>query len=133
MYGKNILTRFPYTPRSTTPNRRSVRNESSVDLKFPLLSSQVFPSLICFHPVRQQTPIFCVIWQLYSQKYYGISERPIIVRILKIRTMFGFGWVCLKKSEHCSDFKNTYIFLDAPLVHLYILSRANRGFWLQLK
>ncbi len=28
---------------------------------------------------------------------------------------FQGGWVGHKKSEHCSDFKNTHIFLDAPL------------------
>ncbi len=30
----------------------------------------------------------------------------------------------LEKSEHCSDFKNTYVFLDAPLhyVALYIFT-----------
>ena len=37
--------------------------------------------------------------------------------------LFGFwgGWVGHQKSEHCSDFENTYTKMDGPLVRLIIL------------
>ncbi len=34
---------------------------------------------------------------------------------------FQGGWVGLKKSEHCSDFENTYVFMDAPLGDFTVL------------
>ena len=37
---------------------------------------------------------------------------------------FRGGWVGPGKSEHCSDFKNTYVFLDAPLRKVEIMRQC---------
>ena len=51
-------------------------------------------------------------WGVYGKSPVQISK---YVYFWSEGFRFQGGWVGLKKSEHCSDFKNMYVFLDAPL------------------
>ncbi len=48
---------------------------------------------------------------LHVSENYPLGTVHFCVRILKIRTMFGFGWVGVLRRNECSDFrrKNKYV------------------------
>ncbi len=48
----------------------------------------------------------------------GYASNKMVVHVYAFFSflLFGFGggWVGQRKSEHCSDFKNTYTKMDSP-------------------